>query len=436
MISAPYLRNEKDPAFESNESALDDLNRSTWDAVVIGAGVAGTLAAILLSRAGRKVLLVEAKTFPREKVCGCCLNRRGQAVLDRHGLLEPIKDLGARPIDRMSLSFGASRFDWDIPQSLSTSRSIMDQWLVDAAVTAGATFIDSAKASVLSDSNSAGIMAKDAFGVKFDCDSPRIVSIKRSTLESAIVATKLVIAADGLTQSSLLQLPEFESKFSSKSKIGLHCFLPADTAIRSTRPNRFATTEPASQQVLTCEKIDELRMLVGPSGYVGLVPVEDGRIDLAAAVDPNRINRHQRPADVVRQILRDCQFEVSCDLHNADWLSTPALTRRSTRCGSQRILVVGDALGYVEPFTGEGMSWALAAAEEMIPIALAAISHWSDTIITQWETTLRKKARRNQWMCQATSRLIRYPRLANMLAQACQRLPPVRHAAMRWTSEI
>jgi flavin-dependent dehydrogenase len=45
-----------------------------------------------------------------------------------------------------------------------------------------------------------------------------------------------------------------------------------------------------------------------------------------------------------------------------DWLGTLPLTRRTPRPAGHRVLVVGDAAGYVEPFTGEGMAWALATA--------------------------------------------------------------------------
>ena len=53
----------------------------TWDVVIIGAGPAGSLAAVLLARAGQRVLLLERQKFPRAKVCGCCLNQRAQQLL-------------------------------------------------------------------------------------------------------------------------------------------------------------------------------------------------------------------------------------------------------------------------------------------------------------------------------------------------------------------
>ena len=53
----------------------------TWDAVVVGAGPAGSMAALGLARAGAAVLLVDRATFPRPKVCGCCLNGAALAAL-------------------------------------------------------------------------------------------------------------------------------------------------------------------------------------------------------------------------------------------------------------------------------------------------------------------------------------------------------------------
>jgi Dehydrogenases (flavoproteins) len=49
-----------------------------WDVVVIGAGVAGGLAALDCARRGLRVLVVEQRAFPRWKVCGCCFNAQAQ----------------------------------------------------------------------------------------------------------------------------------------------------------------------------------------------------------------------------------------------------------------------------------------------------------------------------------------------------------------------
>jgi geranylgeranyl reductase family protein len=55
---------------------------ATYDAIVVGAGPAGTQLACLLARAGRHVALLDKESFPREKVCGGGLSRKSLALLD------------------------------------------------------------------------------------------------------------------------------------------------------------------------------------------------------------------------------------------------------------------------------------------------------------------------------------------------------------------
>ena len=82
----------------SRDEHLIALEDSEWDLIILGAGVAGAAAAILAARSGFRTLLVDAKSFPREKVCGGCLNRRAQAALERLGVLQQLHQAGAVPI--------------------------------------------------------------------------------------------------------------------------------------------------------------------------------------------------------------------------------------------------------------------------------------------------------------------------------------------------
>jgi flavin-dependent dehydrogenase len=77
------------------------------------------------------------------------------------------------------------------------------------------------------------------------------------------------------------------------------------------------------------------------------------------------------------------------------------------------LLVVGDAAGYIEPFTGEGMAWALAGAAAVAPLAVEGAAAWSKSIGRAWEEQHRKIIGRRQHACRWVSRLLRRPRLCS-----------------------
>ena len=113
--------------------------QNSWDVIVIGAGVAGGLAAFDCARRGLRVLLVEKRSFPRWKVCGCCFNANAFAALTASGLPNVFHDQGAVPLDQLRLGWGGKALKLDLPGGWALSRERFDQALVDAAEAAGAT---------------------------------------------------------------------------------------------------------------------------------------------------------------------------------------------------------------------------------------------------------------------------------------------------------
>jgi flavin-dependent dehydrogenase len=65
------------------------MRRTRYDAVVVGAGPAGSTAAIVLARGGARVALIDKASFPRDKACGDLIGPRGLALLDDVGLALP-----------------------------------------------------------------------------------------------------------------------------------------------------------------------------------------------------------------------------------------------------------------------------------------------------------------------------------------------------------
>jgi geranylgeranyl reductase family protein len=115
-----------------------------YDVAVIGAGPAGSVTAIHLARAGKRVLLVDKATFPRDKPCGGGLTLRAvrQLPVDPTPVVE-------HEVDRMTFRLGwHSRFDRTGkrgPFVLMTQRRRLDAYLAEQAVAAGAEFRDGTK---------------------------------------------------------------------------------------------------------------------------------------------------------------------------------------------------------------------------------------------------------------------------------------------------
>jgi 2-polyprenyl-6-methoxyphenol hydroxylase-like FAD-dependent oxidoreductase len=86
-----------------------------YDAIVVGGGVAGGTAAILLAAAGWSVALVEKKAFPRRKVCGECIAAPNLALLDSHGVGSEFARIAGPPLTRVGLCVGQDTLCADLP---------------------------------------------------------------------------------------------------------------------------------------------------------------------------------------------------------------------------------------------------------------------------------------------------------------------------------
>ena len=78
------------------------------------------------------------------------------------------------------------------------------------------------------------------------------------------------------------------------------------------------------------------------------------------------------------------------------WRGTPLLTRRADRLAVERIFAVGDAAGYLEPFTGEGIAWTLSAGAAVAPIVREAGRDWNKALCTRWSREYRRVVLRRQ----------------------------------------
>jgi flavin-dependent dehydrogenase len=114
-----------------------------YDAIVVGARCAGSPTAMLLARAGHRVLLVDRAGFPSDTLSTHYVHQSGIASLARWGLLDRIVAAGAPAIRRYTLDLGPFALHGAPPpidgvsDAYSLRRTVLDQILVEAAAEAG-----------------------------------------------------------------------------------------------------------------------------------------------------------------------------------------------------------------------------------------------------------------------------------------------------------
>lgn len=361
-----------------------DCAQRLWDVIVIGAGPAGCVTAKCLADRGLAVLLVESRSFPRSKVCGGCLNENALAALEAAGLRPAVAALGPVPLHSFLLGAGGRSVELPLPGGIAVSRYGMDAALARAAIEAGAALLPETQAFV-------DDVAGDCRGVRLESSSGTIP-----------IKTRVVVAATGLSGRSVSHLPGFHSQESQKSRIGVEATLADFPA--HYRPG-------------------VIFMAAGRHGYVGLTRVEDGRLNVAAAVDAAFVRDSGSPGAACLSILNEAGFPASESMQPAEWRGTAKLTRSTTRQAAERLFVVGDAAGYVEPFTGEGMAWGMSGAVELAPIVARAVAAWNDSFVADWERRYRELVIQRQWVCRSLAIGLRRPTLVRMAVPILKRAP-------------
>lgn len=363
---------------------LDQLADRRWDVVVVGAGVAGAAAAAGMAMRGCRTLLVDRKTFPRHKVCGGCLNTAALASLRRLGVTDLGSSLDAPLTRSLRIYCGKRSPEIGLTPGQGVSREALDAHLVKHACQCGADFLQRATA-VVGKSNG----------------TSREVELQ-SRSGAVKVAAGLVLVADGLNGRSLNTTGCAGVEVSPRSYIGVSSILD----------------EHACQA-----DAHTIHMSVGRCGYFGVVQVEQGKWSMAAALNPNFVKSSGGASNAVRQIADEAGFPEIGEINAVSWQGTPQLSRRRPKIASTRMLVLGDAAGYVEPFTGEGMSWAFAAALAVQATSGATGKQWNSDIEKWWTKTYRQQIARRQRVCRLTRHVLRRPWLTSVIASAMSTMP-------------
>jgi flavin-dependent dehydrogenase len=307
------------------------------DVVIAGAGPAGTLAACLLARRGARVTVIDRSRFPRSKLCGDTLNPGALALLARHFDLAPLRRQGCA-IDGMLLTGpGGARVRGDYVagvQGLGITRDRLDAWLVEQAVAAGARFVDETT-----------VLAPER-------DPDGTVHGVRARHRSGIVrgfAARLTLGADG-----------------RRSRLGQACGLTRTPA----HPRRWAIGA-YFDEVEGLSTFGEMHIRHGH--YLGVAPTRDGRAN-ACLVQPQASDHRawREPAALLMNRLQRDPV-LGPRFGRARLATSPIvlgpLAVDTPEPGCAGLLLVGDASGFIDPMTGDGIHLALQGAELAVTVA-------------------------------------------------------------------
>ncbi len=327
-----------------------------YDVAIVGAGPAGSATAIHLARRGWRVALVDRATFPRDKPCAEYLSPAAGPLLADLGVLaalevtRPGRLRGFRvfaPSGRMFQGDFAATRDASgrslFETGMAIPRALLDATLVDAARTATA---DVREGWAL-----AQIARDEATG--------HHILLPRPGHAAEPIRARLLIAADGVHSTVARRL-------------GLH------------RPGHLRKVALVSHMRGIADLCAYGEMHIAPGRYVGLAPLEPptaGDLCNVALVVEEAPARHAlagRTGDYLLETLHAFP-ELRNRLAHATiarrTLATSGLCTRARRLSADGVLLVGDAAGYYDPFTGEGIYRALVSARLAAGAAATALSH-------------------------------------------------------------
>ncbi len=315
--------------------------KTDFDVVIVGAGPAGSTAAILLARAGWSVALVEKQKFPRRKVCGECIAASNLLLLDALGIGAAFNQAAGAQLRRVALMHGKHRVVADLPVAMhgqhpwgrALGRETLDTLLVAQASLAGAYVLQ--PWSVLRINGACGNWRCDVR----DMDAGTLLTLR----------AKVLIDAHG-SWESLPSLRIFRSQSHSSADL-----LAFKANFRQAKLSKSL-----------------LPVLSFNGGYGGMVRADGGITTLACCIRRDRLEACRRAfpglnaGDVIEAMLKQQCAGVRAALQGATregaWLAAGPLNTGIHLREDDGIFRIGNAAGEAHPIIGEGMSMALQSA--------------------------------------------------------------------------
>ena len=334
------------------------------DVAIVGGGPTGSTCAAFCAAAGLRTVLIEREKFPREKVCGDCINPACLPIFQRLGIATDLPKWPHAVVDSVDfITIGGRKLRTNLPANpnrmITIKRSILDDRLLNRAREAGTQVHMEATVVALHKTR----------------ESDWKIDIVRETFRA-----RVLVGADGRNSTvarlcNLLPRPERE-----RIALQAHVPLPPDFG------NRIV-----------------LQLL--PEGYSGQAPVNDKELNLCLVGTP--------PTIASLRAWAEREFKLQ---RNQQWRTITPLTRTPIPSGHENLFFIGDAARVVEPFTGEGIYYALRSGELAANAILKIIRDEDRELATkEFVRAHRAMYRGRLWINQFAREAVLHPRVASKL---------------------
>jgi menaquinone-9 beta-reductase len=335
-----------------------------YDVIVVGSGPAGATAAAICAESGLRTLIIDRAFFPRDKVCGDCLNPACWEVFDRLGIARKIAALPSsrlRWVEFVNLRGARIRqlLPQDEPGEIALRRRLLDEALLNRAREMGA--------EVWLGEPVVGLT--EGWSVE---------------TETRIARAEFLIAADGRNSSVARFL----------------CHFP------QTRTDRLAY-----QTHFVADWEPHVALELWPHGYLGRQTVDQGMVGVCVVSRPALAEAFRR------QMAR--RFGLATD-HR--WRSIAPLTRKPVVTDWEKLFYVGDAARVLEPFTGEGILYALKSGLLAAETIKKSIANRCDYRQEYWEAHRRLYTGR-LWINRLARWSVLHPHLSSCLLELLRLFP-------------
>ncbi|MBI4588893.1 MAG: NAD(P)/FAD-dependent oxidoreductase [Candidatus Rokubacteria bacterium] len=371
----------------------------SYDAVVVGAGPAGSAVAILLAEHGHSVLLLDKAAFPRPKLCGEYLSPEASRILDRLGALKTVDEAGAVPLRGMRITApDGTVLEGDYPtegryrgyrdHALALRRPDFDSILVARAKALPVDVRERHRVEdlLIEEDRVVGVRVVPADGRAFEIRSPLVIGADG---RQSVVARRLgLVGAHALRRLALVAYVEGVGGFDGRGEIYVD-------------PPDYAILNPVAAGIVNLSLVVPLEHAAPYAGKLDAFFL--ARLKQLDHLRPRLLG--MRPLGPVGA-LGPLAYRVARPRHGG-------------------VLLVGDAAGFYDPFTGEGVYTALRSAELAAEVARRALAggDCSANALAAFWCGRREAFRDKERLTRLLQVVIRRRWLANLVAHRLARRP-------------